>query len=1065
MKYNTTSDYHWPDLELENTNAVVEDGNVISPSNGDGPFGFQNSLEISSGQCLVKTDFQIEHDECIMTPKKCLDGVSFSIWEKVHYKTDVFNVYKDHDRQYIFSTGGDYDYDQKKAYPGMALYHQGMNLVAVVSTGDDVWSLSVTGQLLNETWANIGVTWEPHKLEPGLAWAERGGLTLYVNAKKVGQAVMPLKRPTITQITPPVDLWIHAGELSPNPNDPTWTGVGKKAPVIMVGCHRNSDEYKFRGFLAANASYDELTIWTRKLRTNKSVDETLYFVGGYIPNFESVTPEEWLTMMDRVELSHYSQDAVASVTSQLYHEGFVAEDPELPDPWPYDPEWLNRTEEQRVAYYRQKMAFDIGRKLLNTSGLLAKERAKYLSRRFPMLEAVADLLSPTHANIDGWLSIQIDPNEDDSSVLVREIENFILDAMSTADIRHLEDFPPLFNATHMDMTMHWDTDAYTISSMKVLPNTLGDDGAKNNIRDYFEKHNVNPTMQWDTEEAVIIPGDVPFLNESLCADKPQTYLFTLYKGYGVFAPLKRNPTNIRANKIKIDSKPISVKMRVNQDPEDIDLDNLDPEAPDYAAECQIDHDEFKYNPVQIRFIHMDQRTSNKKLIGRSLMWHEDDLQTDIEVRRCAVFNEDLSGGSWDATHCTTVLTEQTNTVCECATFGTVAVIIEHVQPPEVDEEFTWLWITKYAGFSLSLLLLLVFVLVIGLSPLLWDQFHLMRLHAAICLFWLVLTMFLTEADGMCEDRHSNIAMSMLIHYWSMGVASFLFFESWAMFRAVTVGIIGGKTWAYIPLGYGLPFLNLGATLYMAGKDYGTDPRCMIGWENETKMIFFYGMLPGIFISTLLCFVVIFNLATPQTRRDGVIDRLSSMAQGLVIVVFIHSATWGFSYPAFIRFPDIELSNFYPIFTVLNAFIGVFLFAFMGLGDRRFRLALMAQSMKQKNLMMGYSAKGSDSDSEESDSEEEGDEGQNDFAEEDDDVEKAETRPPTAMSNATAATNVENDDESKGGDDDDGGDRDDGGDGDGEDKKEEDEDEGDDDDGESDDSDDDDDESSSEEGDE
>ena len=54
-----------------------------------------------------------------------------------------------------------------------------------------------------------------------------------------------------------------------------------------------------------------------------------------------------------------------------------------------------------------------------------------------------------------------------------------------------------------------------------------------------------------------------------------------------------------------------------------------------------------------------------------------------------MFNEDLSGGSGDATHCTTVLTEQTNTVCECATFGTVAVIIEHVQPPEVDEEFTW----------------------------------------------------------------------------------------------------------------------------------------------------------------------------------------------------------------------------------------------------------------------------------------------------------------------------------------------------------------------------------------
>ena len=50
MEYNTTSDYHWPDLELENTNAVVEGGNVISPSNGEGPFGFEGSLEIASGQ-------------------------------------------------------------------------------------------------------------------------------------------------------------------------------------------------------------------------------------------------------------------------------------------------------------------------------------------------------------------------------------------------------------------------------------------------------------------------------------------------------------------------------------------------------------------------------------------------------------------------------------------------------------------------------------------------------------------------------------------------------------------------------------------------------------------------------------------------------------------------------------------------------------------------------------------------------------------------------------------------------------------------------------------------------
>ena len=88
--------------------------------------------------------------------------------------------------------------------------------------------------------------------------------------------MFPLKRP---QILDPKDIWIHAGELEPK--DSTWDGIGTHEPVLMVGCHRNSDDYKFRDFIKSNISYDELTIWTRKLDKNKSVDEILYFMGGY----------------------------------------------------------------------------------------------------------------------------------------------------------------------------------------------------------------------------------------------------------------------------------------------------------------------------------------------------------------------------------------------------------------------------------------------------------------------------------------------------------------------------------------------------------------------------------------------------------------------------------------------------------------------------------------------------------------------------------------------------------------------------------------------------------------
>ncbi len=72
----------------------------------------------------------------------------------------------------MFFKGGDYDGD--KAFPGLALYHEGIDLIAIVSTGEDVWRLRVMGQLQNLTWNNIGIRWEPTDMTRPLE--ERGGL-------------------------------------------------------------------------------------------------------------------------------------------------------------------------------------------------------------------------------------------------------------------------------------------------------------------------------------------------------------------------------------------------------------------------------------------------------------------------------------------------------------------------------------------------------------------------------------------------------------------------------------------------------------------------------------------------------------------------------------------------------------------------------------------------------------------------------------------------------------------------------------------------------------------------
>ena len=108
-------------------------------------------------------------------------------------------------------------------------------------------------------------------------------------------------------------------------------------------------------------------------------------------------------------------------------------------------------------------------------------------------------------------------------------------------------------------------------------------------------------------------------------------------------------------------------------------------------------------------------------------------------------------------------------------------------------------------------------------------------------------------------------------------------------------------------------IDIGVTMFLYGDDYGRDPRAFIGWANDTKLIFFYGMLAAAGLSVILCFVIIFNISTPQTRKDSVVEQLSSQGTGLTIMVMIFGMTWGFAFPAYIRFPDKETPDFFPIF--------------------------------------------------------------------------------------------------------------------------------------------------------
>jgi hypothetical protein len=204
----------------------------------------------------------------------------------------------------------------------------------------------------------------------------------------------------------------------------------------------------------------------------------------------------------------------------------------------------------------------------------------------------------------------------------------------------------------------------------------------------------------------------------------------------------------------------------------------------------------------------------------------------------------------------------------------------------------------------------------------------------------------------------------LLQYFFGAAGCFMASMSLASCKAIIYGVIDGETRAYSYVSYGAAIFNVGLTMFLYGDDYGRDPRCFIGWENETRNVFFILMLGCVAVSLslyefidcilqcfftllpqfvlFLSFVLMCNMTSPRTRRDSVIDHLAAMCTNFVITSLVFSLTWLFAYPAFQRFPDLENPDFYPIFIILQSWFGVVFFASMGLGMKRFRKAMLGQ---------------------------------------------------------------------------------------------------------------------------
>ena len=665
----------------------------------------------------------LKYDPCMWNPMNCTEGVSFSVWEKMSFGEEVF--FGGGRKRYLMSTGGDYNEVQGRAWPGFSIYHQGLDIVALVSTGEQIWLLKVSGQLYNNTWTQIGVRFslpnlgKPEMAKEGTSGLEKmGGLEMYINLEKVGHTIVPDSTARGSTI------WTAEPRLTHN-------GRPNGRPVMMFGCHQNSELQltgQFVGFAGTDTSpaiIDEVAVW-RKSLPNSQLN---YFYGGFSPDLDDFNEDQFSAMMQGVDVNDAAQAEAARLVLEAMLMGPPTTLPPFPtrtmdplaekvtDPSSKKPDSTtiddgllsNETTTAKPKKTKPKILArqDIMTGLLKTDAAQDGQDPEYVQDRFALARVVAALISSSPDNVKGWEGVEGLTSEQGAAKTVKELEDYMLAWVGSVNI----------SAERID-DPHWRTQYFDPNEDAMRYATYGDDMVMNvdkiplrPVRDSGEIRMSYPDYSgWEWSEAKATWNNVKdnftvptgmYENIEGCNDNPVTILTAVYNGLTYTAPKRKNPVNIHSRSVKIDTKVISVKVKLNSDP--MVGDNVD--------HCRPEVNYMKDNPVRLRLYHNEVAKAK-----RTLLWHSEEYWEGLEVRHCVWWNERFGiNGAWDDHGCKQTFTNPEYTDCECYNFGNYAVLAELLEQPESLRPAQWILIIKWIGIIIGTILLVFFAVVVFLS--------------------------------------------------------------------------------------------------------------------------------------------------------------------------------------------------------------------------------------------------------------------------------------------------------------------------------------------------------------
>ena len=171
-----------------------------------------------------------------------------------------------------------------------------------------------------------------------------------------------------------------------------------------------------------------------------------------------------------------------------------------------------------------------------------------------------------------------------------------------------------------------------------------------------------------------------------------------------------------------------------------------------------------------------------------------------------------------------VWSDETVVECTSTKFGTFGVIVEIYEPPSVEDDQTWLLITKMIGYGFSTILLTIFAFSVLISKDMWEMFHILAMNFAFALLFADFFMILSELSIIRDNHDFCTLIGFGINLFYLATGTLLLFLTFSVFLATTSGIIGGYIGVYLSLGWGIALLVFGINVFYNLDIMGDDPR-------------------------------------------------------------------------------------------------------------------------------------------------------------------------------------------------------------------------------------------------